>query len=139
MDTDRYAPPKAELNTAPAAPNEAEVPPEVLQKIRNAWIACLISLAMTLLLTVIAISGSSIGGYSAWQLLDVALVAGLAFGIYRKSRACAVVMFIYFLISKIWVVVETGVGGGLVLGAVFLYFYWQGVVGTFAYQRLVKG
>ena len=139
MDTDRYAPPKAELNTAPTAPNEAEVPPDVLQKIRNAWIACLISLAMTLLLTVIAISGSSIAGYSAWQLLDVALVAGLAFGIYRKSRACAVVMFIYFLISKILVVVETGQGSGLVLGAVFLYFYWQGVVGTFAYHRLVKG
>ena len=139
MDTDRYAPPKAELNTAPAAPNEAEVPPDVLQKIRNAWIACLISLAMTLLLTVIAISGSSIAGYSAWQLLDVALVAGLAFGIYRKSRACAVVMFIYFLISKILVVVETGQASGLVMGVVFLYFYWQGVVGTFAYHRLVKG
>ena len=139
MDTDRYAPPKAELNIAPAAPNEAEVPPEVLQKIRNAWIACLISLAMTLLLTVIAISGSSIAGYSAWQLLDVALVAGLAFGIYRKSRACAVVMFIYFLISKILVVVETGQASGLVMGVVFLYFYWQGVVGTFAYHRLMKG
>ncbi len=139
MDTDRYAPPKAELNTAPAAPNEAKVPPEVLQKIRNAWITCLIALAITLLLSVIALSGLSSAGYSAWHLIDVVLVAGLAFGIYRKSRACAVVMFVYFLISRILTAVETGHVRRLLVGAVFLYFYWQGVVGTFAYHRHVNG
>ena len=57
----------------------------------------------------------------------------------KACRTCAVVMFIYFLISKILVVVETGQASGLVMGVVFLYFYWQGVVGTFAYHRLMKG
>ena len=138
MTTDRYTPPKAELRTESNGPDEPKVPGPILQKIRNAWIACLISLAMTLLLTAIGMVGGSANGSNAWQLIDVALIAGLAFGIYRKSRACAVGMFIYFLVSKVLIIMERGAGGGLILGVVFLYFYWQGISGTFAYYRHLK-
>lgn len=127
--------------SSPAQPNAPTdpVPAEILTQIKHAWVAGLFSAAVTLIVTLVAMSGTPILGFSAWELIDVALVLGLTFGIYRKSRTCAVVMLVYFLISKIMIVAETGKPTGLVMGFIFLYFYWHGVTGTFAYHRLKTG
>src|SRR3546814_16318433 len=45
-------------------------------------------------------SGTEMLGFSAWELFDVALILGLAFGIYKKSRTCAVLMLAYFIVAK---------------------------------------
>lgn len=132
-----YAPPAAELGlaleTAPA------VPGGVLKKIRNAWVAGVISTCLTLVVTLTAVSGIQIAGYSAWQFIDVVLVAALTFGIYKRSRTCAVSMLLYFIVSKIILFVETGRPNGLLLAIVFTYYYAQGVAGTFAYHRHIAG
>jgi hypothetical protein len=114
------------------------VPDEILKKIKNGWVAALISAVMTLGVTLIAMSGTAVLGFSAWELIDVALILGLAFGIYKKSRTSAVIMLVYFVASKILIMVESGKPTGLLMGMVFVYFYWQGVVGTFAYHTLKK-
>lgn len=113
-----------------------EIPEDIRKKIKNAWVAAVISGSMTLVVTLIAMSGTDILGFSAWELLDVALVLLLAFGIYKKSRACAVAMLAYFVLSKILMMVESGKPSGLPLAIVFIYFFWQGVSGTFAYHKL---
>jgi serine/threonine-protein kinase len=113
-----------------------DVPEEILKKIKNAWVAALVSATFTLVLTLIAISGTSVLGFSAWEFLDVGLILGLALGIYKKSRTCAVLMLVYFVISKIILMVEAGKPNGIILGLVFIYYYWQGVVGTFAYHKI---
>lgn len=114
------------------------VPEEVLKQIKTAWIAAVVSACATLLFTVLAISGTEIAGFSAWQLLDVVLVFGLAIGIYLKSRVSAVLMFAYFVGSKIIFMVQTGAPSGLLMGLIFSYFFWQGVSGTFAYHKIMQ-
>lgn len=51
-----------------------EVPGEILKKIKNAWVAGIISGCITLAVTLLALSGTSILGFSAWELIDVALI-----------------------------------------------------------------
>ncbi|MYN02925.1 hypothetical protein GTP41_12520 [Pseudoduganella sp. DS3] len=130
-----YLPPVADVAVERAMP---EVPPEVQKKIKQAWIAGAISGSMTLLFTLLAISGTKAAGFNAWNFIDVVLIFGLAFGIYKKSRACAVLMLVYFVVSKILIAIETGSVSGTVLAIIFIYYYAQGIAGTFAYHKLVK-
>lgn len=130
-----YLPPVADVAVERAMP---EVPPEVQKKIKQAWIAGAISGSMTLLFTLLAISGTKAAGFNAWNFIDVVLIFGLAFGIYKKSRACAVLMLVYFVVSKILIAIETGSVSGTVLAIIFIYYYAQGIAGTFAYHQLVK-
>ncbi|GAB3511105.1 hypothetical protein MNQ95_06880 [Pseudoxanthomonas daejeonensis] len=126
--------------SAPAAHiggSNADVPDEVLKKIRHAWVAAIFSGGITLAATLVAMSGTDVLGFSAWELIDVALIFGLAFGIYRKSRTCAVVMFCYFIASKILLAMQVGVTG-VPMAIIFGYFFWQGVSGTFAYHKIAN-
>lgn len=109
---------------------------EALGMIKGAWIAGLISTAITLAVTVLAMSGNPLLGFDAWNLLDVALILGLTFGIYKRSRTCAVIMLAYFVLSKYLLMVEAGKPTGIPMTLVFLYFYGRGVLGTFRYHRL---
>src|SRR5512137_1150006 len=83
-------------------PKGAPMDQEQAEKaIKNAWTAGIISGVLTLIVTIAAMAGYSILGFSALNLLDVAVIGGLTFGIYRKSRTCAVIMLIYFMGSKL--------------------------------------
>jgi serine/threonine-protein kinase len=127
--------------TAPATTSAVsirDVPEEILKKIKHAWVAAVISGCITLVVTLVAMSGTDILGFSAWELIDVALIFGLAFGIYKKSRACAVIMFVYFIASKILLMMQTGRPTGVPLAIIFAYYFWQGIAGTFAYHKLDK-
>lgn len=125
---------------APASTLQAavEVPAEVLTKIKHACMAGCISGGITLAVTIVVMLGAKLPGFDAWSLIDVVLAFALAFGIYRKSRVCAVAMLVYFVASKIFVIVETGQASGLLVSLIFIYYYWQGVSGTFAYHRIAR-
>ena len=99
MQTNPYTPPVADVDLEP---NKIEVPVEILKRIRNAWVTGIISGSITLIFTLIAMNGDQLMGFSVWNLSDVVLIFGLTFGIYKKSRTCAVVMLAYFLLSKIF-------------------------------------
>jgi asparagine N-glycosylation enzyme membrane subunit Stt3 len=105
---------------------------EAEKAIRNAWIAGIISGVVTLLAIFF------LAGFDLFNLIDVALIFGLTFGIYKKSRAAAVIMLIYYTISQILFRLEQGTMSGIFLTLVFLYFYFQGIRGTFAYHKLIK-
>ena len=136
MERNLYAPPVAAVAdvSAPAV----DVPDDVLKKIRGAWIAGAVSTVITLGLTLLAIAGTSVAGLDAWNMVDVFLVAGLTWGIYRKSRFAAVGMLVYFVISKIIMFAEGGRPSGAIWALLFLYLYVQGVRGTFQYARLTR-
>ena len=92
---------------------------------------------MTLIFTLVSIAGAKIPAFDAWNLFDVTLVFGLTYGIYKNSRICAVTMLIYFLSNKIYLAVTLKQAPSF-LAYVFIYFFFQGVRGTFAYHRLVQ-
>ncbi len=127
-----YEPPRSEITFIPALP---PVPDSILKNIRNAWIAGLISASITLIFVLLAISGKVYLGFSEWEFFDVALLLGLAFGIYKKNRVCAVLMCLYFIAAKIVIFYETGHVSGILMGSLFIYFYVQGARATFAYHK----
>ena len=131
MSLNPYSPPTVEVADERPVP---EVPAEILKKIKGAWVAAVISGSVT---AVFSLVGGM--GLDSWSLLDAAFIFGLAYGIYRKSRACAVLMLVYFIVSKVILTLETGKAGGLLVGLIFLYYYARGVVGTFAYRKFIKG
>lgn len=133
MSDNPYEAPVAEVRDYKT---EFSVPDEVLKKIKHAWIAAIFSGLITLIVTLFAIFGHSILGFTAWELGDVILIFGLAYGIYRRSRTCAVIMLLYFIASKILIMYQTGTANGPVMAIVFIYYYWQGVVGTFAFHKI---
>ena len=141
-----YEPPKGALGqTAPYSPIPAETlrkiaTKQALRKIKTAWVAAIVSGVMTLAVTLLSITGTPVFGANAWGFLDVALIFGLAFGLYRKSRASALVILLHFILSRIylWQVDQTVSLVGLPLTLVFLCCYVQGVIGTFRYHHIVR-
>lgn len=112
-----------------------DAPEDIRKHIRHGVIAAAISGTLTLVITVVAMAmGSSVMGLSVWSLTDVVLIFGLAYGIHRKSRVCAVMMLLYFIASKIIQMADFGAPGGFVLSLLFLYYYAMAVVGTFRYH-----
>lgn len=107
---------------------------------RAAYVCGVISTLLTLLFTLLALSqgGLNFGAidFSLWTFVDVALMAGFTVGLYFKSRTCAILMLVYFTFTKC-VQVSRGVNFfSIITGALFLYYYVQGVRGTLAYHRL---
>lgn len=113
--------------------------PDIAKKIKNAWVAGAISGGLTLVVVLIAIfSGKDIAGIDAWSLIDVVFILGFSYGVYRKSRTCAILLFVIFLLSKVITWVDSGRPSGLPLALVFLWYYAQGIVGTFAYHKALR-
>lgn len=136
-ENDPYATPQATIREL--ASNTIEVPDEITRQIRYGWIAAVVSGTLTLAATVIVILGQSeIALLGVWSFVDVALIFGLAFGIYRNSRTAATLMFGYFLLSKIMIMMETGKPTGLVLAIVFLIFYFRAMVATFRFHSFIS-
>ena len=136
MDEQRFAPPGAVVADVGAV--AASVPESTLKKIRQAWIAALISAGITCIFSVLGMVGVGSLGFGAGNLLDVALMLGLAYGIRRNSRVCAVLMLVYFLISKYLMFKASGQFSGGIMAVIFMWFYAQGIVGTFEYHKRLK-
>lgn len=131
-----YAAPNSEVSLAEAAP---EVPTEVLGKIRGAWVAGAVSTAITLLLALGAIQVAGVQSAGLWHLIDMALLAILTFGIYRRSRVCAVLMVVLFLISRYIVFQAQGLQVfSALIALLFLYYYVRGIVGTIQYHKALE-
>jgi hypothetical protein len=73
------------------------------------------------------------------MLIDVFLYFGLSFGIYKKNKICAVIMFVYFILSKILTIeLLTRNAFAPIVAASIAYFFFQGIKGTFAYDQITK-
>ncbi|RFP61387.1 hypothetical protein D0Y53_03400 [Luteimonas weifangensis] len=73
-------------------------------------------------------------GVKLLDIFDVVLVFGLAFGIYKKSRACAAVMLAYFILHKALFMLFAGLPIGILVSVVFVYIFVQGLVGAMDYR-----
>jgi len=106
--------------------------------IKKAVGAGIFSGIVTLILALLQAAGVEFlkGGAQLTSFIDVALVFGLTFGIYRKSRVCAIIMLIYFVASKLLIISQTGNVAGLPLALFLIYCFAQGVQGAFAYHKV---
>lgn len=115
---------------------------EAIKAIKNGAIAACISAAMTVIIVLIAINTDAEGKLALFNdpanFIDVVLILACAFGMYKKSRAASVLIFIYFLSAKIIISIETQAYAGLWMALVFLYFYGKAIQGSFMYHKLEK-
>ncbi len=118
---------------------EDKVPSAILTKIRTAWIAATISAGMTLILSLVMAAGEMENPlFNLWNLIDVFLILMLAFGIAKRNRVCATIMFLYFVLSKIWLGIETGQFHGGILAIIFMIVFFRGMLGTFQFHQWKK-
>jgi len=102
--------------------------------IKQAWIAGVISGAITLLVVILSAAGLNLG-FSLFALIDVVLIFLFSFGVYKKNRLAAVLLLAYYLINQA-IRIAGGSGGGIILVALFTWFFIQGVRGAFLYHKL---
>ena len=112
------------------------------KKIKGAWIAGIFSGSITLFSTLVEVLNGGIGilglNSTRWNILDALLLYGLSFGIYKKNRLCAIALFTYFVFPKTWMYVESGNYRVFIIAIVFAVFLFRGIIGTFAYRRLIE-
>ena len=136
MTDNPYRPPTTVLERVQDQP---EIPDKVLKRIRNGWVAGVVSVAITLVLTLISVLGQTRAfGLDGYAFIDIAIMLGLSYGVYRKSRVCAVLMLAFFLLNKIIMWMNAGTPNGVVMSLVFFWLFGQGVVGTFEYHKLMR-
>ncbi len=111
--------------------------------IKDAWVAGIISIGATMIITLSYIVGLGNGiGWShisSFTLLDMAITAVLSLGIYKKSRVSAIILFVYFIYMRIimpWM--EESVLVGVPFAFIFIYFIFKGVRGTIAYHKIME-
>ena len=114
-----------------------EIPADIQSNIKGAWIAGTVSIIITLIFIGLSFQVPEIAamGINVWALVDVAIMAGLTFGVYRKSRAAAVGLFGFFLLNKLVMLAQTGQFSGGFLSIIFLILYGRGIKGPFDYHK----
>lgn len=72
-------------------------------------------------------------------MIDVVLVAILAVLIaVKKSRTAAVILFVYFILSKILMIAESPNTYTILPSIIWGVAYFSGIQGTFAYHKIIK-
>jgi hypothetical protein len=116
---------------------------EAIKATKNGAIAACVSGGATIVVVAIAILINDNDKLKIWNdysnLIDVFLIFGCAYGIhYKKSRFAAVLLFLYFIIARIFMGIETGRPTGALIGLVFLYFYGKAIQGAFTFHKIEK-
>lgn len=70
-------------------------------------------------------------------LLDLLFIFALSYGIYKKSRTCAILLTVYYFISRMITIVTTFPGGvmEIIWFAVFITFFIRAIIGTIEYHQ----
>ncbi len=111
---------------------------EAEAQIKFAWQAGIVSGTITLIFVLLSLAGYDFTGLiDASALIDVCLIFGLSFGIYKKSRIAAVLMLVYFAFNQAWIIITIKKNPGLI-SWIFLILFLRGVQGTFTYRKLSK-
>ena len=94
------------------------------------WIAGAIAGLATLIFSL-----TSSYGLTHYNLVDAALLFGLAYGIYRRSRICAVLALAYHILNRLMIFYGHDVPPiAIVLTLMFAGLYVLGVIGTFVHH-----
>lgn len=115
---------------------------EAVKATRNGAIAAFIVGTLTLLITAYAIISNTQDSLALWNdpvmLVDVILIFVCGFGMLRQSRFAAVFIFLYYILSKTLIMLETGQLHGIVVGLIILYFFGKAIQGSFVYHKIEK-
>lgn len=114
---------------------------KALKCIKSAWRSA-IALSLIKLISVIVLTTISDFGSSElilYALIFMILDLGLAFGVYKKSRICAVILFVCFTLSQLYML-SNGMSSivGFIISVAFATCFFQGIRGTIHYHKNKK-
>ncbi|HEX4947841.1 MAG TPA: hypothetical protein VFZ34_14310 [Blastocatellia bacterium] len=76
-------------------------------------------------------------GFLKFAWFDIVLIYGLTFGIHLKNRICAGLMLVYYLLSKLAMLTQGGIGLlGIFVAIAFVKAFYQGWQGTLLYHQV---
>ena len=81
-----------------------------------------------------AIGIIEVPGLDAWNLVDAAILAALGYGIWKRSRVCALLLLVYSIANEIYLALD-GTAHFSLLRVVFIYFYFRGAIELFRDHR----
>jgi uncharacterized membrane protein YccC len=116
-----------ELNMTPA---------QIKRSIQLGWGGAALSAIATLVFTFIMSSAANTP-LIVWAVASALVTGALGYGVYRRSRRAAVTLLVLFLISRIWLYLQTRSLGSPLLSIIFLYCFVEGVRGTLAHHRAI--
>lgn len=96
-------------------------------------IAAAIVAGITAIVAILSLFGLEIT--SLWALVDAALFALIAFGIYKLSRVAAVIGLTLYLWEQLSQILATG-KTNIFLVVLFTLYFIHAIRGTFAYHKL---
>src|SRR5262249_36602116 len=99
------------------------------------FVAAALAINAALVTTVSIALGDDFIGFGS--VIDIAIFLGLAYGVYRKSRAASIVLFAYHSLNRVLLYRSTGDMGTL-LGVASLtgaLVFLMGILGTFSQRR----
>ena len=103
--------------------------------VTRAWMAATISAALTLIFGALAAAGLlATPGFDAWMLIDAAILGALAYGVWRRSRICAVLLLVYGIVNEVYAAFDEKAHFSI-LRLVFIYFYFRGALQLFRDHR----
>jgi len=115
---------------------------QAIKATRNGAIAAVVSGAITIALMIVAISNDSSGIMANFSdpliILDAVFLFVCAFGVFKHSRFAAVVLLLFFIISKMTYALDTGAIPGVGVSLIFLYFYANAIYGAFTYHKFKR-
>lgn len=112
--------------------------------IKQGWIAGIVLGCISFLTWAISlITNTAVNGAiaNAYGIIDILLVFGLTFGIYKKSRFCAIALAAYYFIIKIIMVFTAPIGTAIIAIiwlVVLTTFFIRAIIGTFQYHEAQK-
>ena len=114
------------------------------RKVRNAWIAGIVVGVVGFIMATVYYFLSVESSETMLSKIFLSLIIiGLAFGIKKHSRTCAITIFIWFIsayfTSYVYAIINktsTGSLVGVLISIVILYYAFEGIRGAFAYHSL---
>lgn len=77
------------------------------------------------------------GNFLKYAYLDIAIIYCLTFGIHLKSRACAGLMLVYYVLSKLALLQQGSLGIiGILVAVMFIKTFYQAWQGTKLYHQI---
>ena len=113
------------------------------KSIRNGGITAMISAGITAVFAGIGFFTSSSNKDLAylldpWLTVDVVLILILGIFIFRRSRAAATIMLLYFAVSKAIMWYDMGNVKGLFVSIIIFKFYFTAMRGTYIWHKSYK-
>lgn len=106
---------------------------------QGTWAACFVAGTTTVvaLASIFKILPSDFP-INGWSLIDAALYAMIAWGIYRMSRIAALIGLIGYCLERIYMQIALGpsFGAGIFVTLLIMFAFINSVRGTFAYHRM---